>query len=375
MVISPLRQRAQRAREWLLDACFPLWAEQGVGDGGFREALDLDHDPIVSATARVRVQARQTYMFVAAKQLGWRPRRADELIGFGLETLETACRTSDGLFARTLDLEAGQPVAQETDLYDTAFALLAMASAHAGGFQTEDRINATLAALERHMAAPSGGYDEMLPRGPYRLQNPHMHLFEACLEAFAATGSQAHLMRAGGLAALCLERFIDPETGTLGEVFDRSDWSVPDGEAGEIVEPGHQFEWVWLFERYARLSGTELPAEAHRLYAFACETLEETGRAVQSVTRLAIPHDTSARTWPQTEALKAHLTMMRAGDEAAAERAVRSFDLLMDAYLTGQGGWKDHFAADGTLLATTMPASTGYHVIVAFLDLIETVGA
>ena len=374
MVISPLRQRARLARAWLLDACFPLWAEQGVGEGGFREALDLQHNPIVAKTARVRVQARQTFVFAAAKQLGWTPGRADALIGFGLETLDTACRTSDGLFARILDFEARQPVSQEVDLYDTAFALLAMAAAHAGGFQTGARINATLAALERHMAAPSGGYDEMLPRGPYRLQNPHMHLFEACLEAFAATGDQGHLTRAGGLAQLCLERFIDPETGTLGEAFIPSDWSIPDGEAGEIVEPGHQFEWVWLFERYVRLSGTELPPQAHRLYAFACETLEETGRAVQSVTRRGIPHDTSARTWPQTEALKAHLTMMRAGDEAAAERAARSFDLLMDTYLTGQGGWRDHFAADGTLLATTMPASTGYHVIVAFLDLIETVG-
>jgi len=375
MATRPLQHCAQRAQDWLQDACFPLWAEHGVTEGGFCEALDLQHAQLASDSARVRVQARQTYLFAAAKKLGWMPARVDELIRLGLKTLQASCRTEIGLFAREFDLKAGKPTAQTEDLYDTAFALLAMASARAAGSQTDDNLAETLVALETHMVAPMGGYMEALPAGPYRLQNPHMHLFEACLEAFATTGQRTHLDRAGALHRLCLSRFVDQETGTLGEHFVRADWSIPEGEAGSVVEPGHHFEWVWLFERYARLSGTDLPPEASRLYAFACQTLDDAGRAIQSVTRQGIPHDGSARTWPQTEALKAHLTMMRAGDPEAGARAVQSFDVLMDTYLTPQGGWKDHFSADGTLLAKTMPASTGYHIVVAFLDLIETARA
>jgi mannose-6-phosphate isomerase len=373
--IGRLRQCAERAHGWLHDACFPLWAERGVTEGGYCEALDWQHDPLASDTARVRVQARQTYLFAVAKQLGWAPTRADELIGFGLETLETSCRTDLGLFARKIDLRTGRPVSQTADLYDTAFAILALAAAHGAGHQTDGLLAQTLAALDTHMTASLGGYMETLPAGEFRLQNPHMHLFEACLEAYAVTGESTHLDRAKRLYELCLSRFIDKETGTLGECFVRDDWSTPDGDAGAIVEPGHHFEWVWLLERYGRLSGTAMPREAKELYAFGFQTLDQTGKAIQSVTRQGIPHDGSARTWPQTEALKAHLTMMRAGDDQAAGRAVQSFDVLMETYLTDEGGWKDHFAADGTLRAKNVPASTGYHIVVAFLDLIETARA
>jgi len=83
------------------------------------------------------------------------------------------------------------------------------------------------------------------------------------------------------------------------------------------------------------------------------------------------PVDASRRTWSQTEALKAHITMWQAGDEDACARAVESFDVLMDEYLTPEGGWIDHYEADGEVRATAMPASTGYHVILAFTALIE----
>lgn len=370
-----LKRRARDARDWLHDACFPLWADQGGVAGGFYEALDLQHVAIPSDIARVRVQARQTYMFCVAKRLGWSPNRADELIKLGLKTLGTVCLNEAGLFTRKIDLQEGQALTQEADLYDTAFALLAMSAAKEAGYDTSDLMTQTVRMLETHFADPAGGYAEALPRLPFRLQNPHMHLFEACLEAFEATEDKAHLERAAALRQLCLDRFIDTETGILSEVFDPLDWRVPEGDNGQGVEPGHQFEWVWLLEKFARLSGTELPSEATRLYDFGCSTLLETGLAVQAVRRNGSTFDPSARTWPQTEALKAHLTMHRYGDDDAADRAVQSFDVLMGTYLTPQGGWKDKFDADGRLLAENMPASTGYHVVVAFLDLIETFGA
>jgi len=370
-----LRRRAREARDWLNDACFPLWAKQGLEGAGFCEALDLQHESIFTGTARTRVQARQTYVFASAKQLGWDPDTAQALVETGLNAFADACPQQAGLFTRQIDLASRQPISETIDLYDTAFALFALAAAYEVGADTSERMEAICAGLDAHLADPSGGYAEMLPRPSHRLQNPHMHLFEAFLQAFEATKSPAYLERATGLQQLCLNRFIDPEIGTIGEAFEPSDWSRAKSAIGQIVEPGHQFEWVWLFEKYARLAGVDIPKAAQTLYRFACSTLDDAGGAVQAVKRDGSPHDSSRRTWPQTEALKAHLTMHRAGDEDAAARAVRSFDLLMDVYLTSEGGWKDHVAADGSLLSKNMPASTGYHVVVAFLDLIETFGA
>jgi mannose-6-phosphate isomerase len=63
------------------------------------------------------------------------------------------------------------------------------------------------------------------------------------------------------------------------------------------------------------------------------------------------------------------------GDDRFAAAACRSFDVLMDEFLTEDGGWIDHFAADGSILAKDMPASTGYHVVLAFAELIRVMDA
>lgn len=377
MSTGAIRRRAQEARDWLFDACFPLWAEQGLEGMGFCEALDLKHKTISAGSARVRVQARQTYVFAEAARLGWDPARAVELVQRGVDILSGSCRRTDGLFGRRVELSAGERPGRSADLYDTAFALYALASAQPI-LNTPDvsvLIGETLGAIDSTLADENGGYAEALPRPDLRAQNPHMHLFEACLRLAESKTNGAYIERAGQLQQLCLTRFIDPETGTLGESFEPDGWSRPAGEAGDTVEPGHHFEWVWLFHQYAKLTGKVLPDAAGVFYRFACRTLDEEGRAVMSCDRKGAWVDGSRRAWSQTEALKAHLAMWRAGDEAAGARAVTSFDILMDEHLTSDGGWIDHYDVDGCVLSQNMPASTGYHVVLALSDLIGAMEA
>ena len=47
----------------------------------------------------------------------------------------------------------------------------------------------------------------------------------------------------------------------------------------------------------------------------------------------------------------------------------------MDEFLTVDGGWIDHYGADGEVIASDMPASTGYHVVLAFAELIRVMKA
>ncbi len=378
MTVSALQRRAREARSWLLDACFPLWSEVGVEKQLFAERLDLSHKSIDTDLTRVRVQARQTYVFALAKRMDWQPRRARDLVELGVKALSGPARRGDGLIGKTLSSDTAELIDDTADLYDTAFTLFALAEA-ARGSETSAAISATsrgiLAAVDAHMKdTKHSGYAEWLPRPSQRLQNPHMHLFEACMALDKADPSGGHMSRAGEIFDLFQNKFSNDPSGLLGERF-KSDWSIETGDAHDIIEPGHQFEWVWLLHIYAKRTQSEPIAAMQHLYTFACNTLDEEGRAIMEVRRDATPVDASRRTWSQTEALKAHLAMAERGDGHAAARAIISFDVLMDEYLTPEGGWIDHFDDNGQVLAKDMPASTGYHVALAFDELIRLYGA
>jgi mannose-6-phosphate isomerase len=201
-----------------------------------------------------------------------------------------------------------------------------------------------------------------------------MHLLEACLALYNAEPSSALLRRAGELTGLFEKHFTAGQGGLLGERFNH-DWSMRDGADADHIEPGHQFEWVWLLHMYARTVRQSVSPAAERLYRFACTTLNSRRHAIMAVTRTGAPVDATARTWSQTEALKAHLVQFEAtGEVQAARLAAEAFDVLIEDFLTAEGGWRDHLGADGTLLARNMPASTGYHVVLALSELIRIAG-
>ena len=380
MTTSALRRRAKEARHWLFDSCFPLWAEHGLTPAGlFPEVLTLDHDELDRDLTRVRVQARQTYVFAEAWRLGWKRDTSDRLVQAGVSLLTSRALAPSGLPGRTLNVERATLADVTADLYDIAFVLFALAEAARGPLAPAVPLTAAqqlLSVLDRLMRDPvHGGYAEVLPAPATRLQNPHMHLLEACLSLHRSDPAGGHLARAAEIIGLFDTKFTAGPGGLLGEKF-AADWSSPEGDAARIVEPGHQFEWVWLLHTWSRLVQKPLPEAAVQLYTFGVSTLDAAGRACQEVTRDGAAHDPSRRTWPQTEALKAHLALYEQRGEARfAAAACRSFDVLMDEFLTEDGGWIDHFSADGAVLAKDMPASTGYHVVLAFAELIRIMDA
>ena len=378
---SALKRRAREARLWLFDACFPLWSERGTNAAGlFRECLTLDHTPADEDTVRVRVQARQTYVFAEAMKLGWKPDAARDEIEQGVRILSGIARREDGLSGRSLKADGSGFADDTADLYDIAFSLYALAASarvlgEEEGAPAIASARALLDTLDMRLKDKvNGGYAEALPPPQRRCQNPHMHLLEACLALHAADPEGGHIARAADLVSLFDTRFTAGPGGLLGEFF-AADWGAPDGDAARIVEPGHQFEWVWLLHAYARAAGVAVPDAAARLYAFTLSTLDAEGRACMEVTRDGAVHDGARRTWVQTEALKAHLALFEAtGDERFAAAACRSYDALMDEHLTPDGGWIDHYDSDGHIVSATMPASTGYHVVLAFAELIRIMG-
>lgn len=358
----------------MMEQSLPLWAEAGIHPSGAAwEALDFDGRPVASPETRVRVQARQLYCFALAHTLGWRPAQAHDIVAGLLAILTGACRRPDGLYGRRIGLETLELIDDTPDLYDNAFALLALATARdvLGSDTIDPHVGDLLRALDEHIARrKSGGYAEYLPAPSFRLQNPHMHLFEAMLAVYAVNPGAEMRDRIETLHSFIDDKFFDRTHDCVSEYGD----PVEPSQAG-FFEPGHSMEWVWLLGWHARLFDEPYPAFGRALYARALETLDDSGRAMMKVSHSGEALDPSRRLWSQTETLKAHLCMAETGSNDAAadalERAAACSNGVFEEWLHPAipGGWLDHFDERGALLSRQMPASSGYHVYCAIAEL------
>lgn len=356
-----------RIRAWLVDDALPLWRGAGVDQDGFGvfEALDHDGAPRADLPKRVRVQARQVFTFATADRAfgtGDRPlaqRLFDDLIRGALED-------AGGRLAGATDRE-GRPISTPHDLYDIAFMILADASLASGA--PADGARGANDALWRALGALKAerGWAEALDPAPHRRQNPHMHLFEAALAQVEAGDA-----RYAPVAEECLSLFCDVffTGGALLEYFDDR-WRPID--AGQSVEPGHMAEWVYLLDWYERSTGRSTGRGAgvdlSALFAAAERGRDGSGLLIDVIE----PRTTTRRLWPQTEYLKAALTMERRGALPDGSRADAIVEAIFDTYLSAPvaGGWWDQFDENGALLSETMPASSFYHLIVAFLAYLD----
>lgn len=287
----------------------------------------------------------------------------------------------DGFFIHQFDAQS-RHADERTDLYDQAFVLFALAHASEALHQPSlmDDAETLWRLIEKTWSRPSGGFQEGEVEKPgRRRQNPHMHLFEAAM-ACSAASPRADMRvrmreRADSLGDLFLTRFYDPENVVVREFF-TEDWAPAPGGDGKIWEPGHSFEWVWLLQHWARTGGPDCRHIAQRLHAHVLQNGLSANRAVaidECWIGGGVKSD-AARLWPQTERLKAGLALYEVEPGAAMEaEAAAAFDGLW-LYLSGDGFWADRMSPDGSLIAESGPASSLYHILVAFLELFRVAG-
>jgi len=370
----------ERVRAWMQDVALPLWLSTGLDPvhGGFEEALALTGARIPGLAKRVRVQARQIYVMSHAALLGWSTDRTLAAARKGYDFLMAHAVHSEGGFVHLLE-PGGAVRDAKRDAYDHAFILLAMAwfyraSKEPAALQCADRV---LGFIDAKLAQADGSVLESLPPAPPRRQNPHMHLFEAMLSLYDATADQRFLERAQRIFHLFTTRFFDTKRGVLVEFFDEA-WRPLPAPAGDIIEPGHHCEWVWLLDKYERLSGVETGRARRALIDFALAHGRDpkTGLLVDEVGPDGRMLKPSMRCWPQTEALKATLVFLERGEDWAAGEAARFAEGLLDRYcaVTPAGLWQDQFSPDGAPLTQNVPASTYYHLFLAFAELLRVAG-
>jgi mannose/cellobiose epimerase-like protein (N-acyl-D-glucosamine 2-epimerase family) len=367
------------ARHWCFEVALPLWATAGRDDsgGGVFEALDFAGRPVDTAYRRTRVMGRQLYVFSHASLLGWAPGRAaaDHVYRF---LVNKAWLGPERGWARRVTA-TGAPLDPTPDLYDYAFVLFglswyARASGDPGVWVHVER---TLDALEGLLSHPGGAgfWHEVPPVGP-RQQNPHMHLLEAALAALAThEGPHPRLLALGRhLVDVFRTHLFDRHSATLGEFFS-DDWSRLPGPEGEVVEPGHMFEWAWILAQAEAPLGLSLGHEIAALIdnAEAHGVDRATGRTLLQMTRAGQPLDAGTRTWPNTERIKGWLGASEALGRDPRAAVGQSLRCLFATHLATAvpGLWIDAFDADGQAQSANAPASSLYHLFLAFAEVLR----
>nr|WP_324259865.1 AGE family epimerase/isomerase [Cellvibrio fontiphilus] len=370
-----LHAAASRLENWIKQDALPLWSERGLvpGTGANYERLTPEGVPDLESSTRVRVQARQAFFFAAAYYRGWCPQGkevAKKLLAFVQQN--AAHPTAAAGYTHLLDKHF-KVVDTKQDLYDHAFFLLANAWCYRAFkedayLQEADKL---IAHLDAAFGSAVGGWIE----GDYpyacRRQNPHMHLFEAFLALFDATGDAKYLARVGELFALFQSHFFDAEKGVLFEFFDE-EWTRLPNAKGDTVEPGHMMEWVWLLDWYHRRSGRPVAQYTDKLYARGLEIgMDKSGLLFDAVSYTGEVIDPNKRCWGITELIKASLVQIRAGNPDAEAIAIKGVDDLFKYYLCAStpGSYVDQRGAQDDVVVDVAPASTLYHLIVAAMEL------
>lgn len=352
---------AKQLYDWLKNRSWPLWLDYGVDwqAGAFHESLTLQNYQVPSDFRRLRVLARQIYVFSQAHQHGLK--RADEAVEIGLAYLRQHALQSDGGYAWRFSL-GGDVIDNRRDLYDHAFVLLALSAAAGIGASDSLRVQALQldAFINTHLRHDQAGYLEQLPPALPRRQNPHMHLLEAYLAAAAQFKEPVFLDRADELIKLFTTRFFCPKSSTLPEYFDDS-LQVEKIEGRHAWEPGHHCEWIWLLDWYEKLKGIKTLSPWREglwknVVRSGFDPQHET--LINEVWSDATPKDPNQRLWPQTERLKAELLMQ--GDSETSAKALQGF-------LYPDGLWQERRDHSAESINAAVPASSLYHLTCGIL--------
>ncbi len=365
---------ATELRRFITDDALPLWA--GVGrdqrHGGVHERLHLDGTPDLSAAKRLRVQARQIYVYAHADALGWYPGGRDVAFDI-LQFMLAAGRSPDGRpgYVHLLTPEGAVADARR-DAYDHMFVLLALTwlARASGDSQVEGLVDDTLGLIETLFDDGAGGFVESVPPALPRRQNPHMHAFEAMLALHETLAHKVAPPRIARLRELLDRHFLCVETGLLLEHFDEALGRLATPE-GDVVEPGHMVEWAWLLRRHEAMFGLPRGALASRMLDDGLRFADpDTGFLPDEARRNGDTHRRTRRCWPQTELAKAWLAEADAGRDGAAAAACAALARLRDGYLASPvaGGWIDQFDGEGRPIVAHVPASTLYHVFGAVVE-------
>ncbi|MGO4813319.1 AGE family epimerase/isomerase [Cupriavidus sp. 2MCAB6] len=345
-------------------AILPLW-----NGPGWHAAMQLpyealsatDRQPLPVVRYRAMACARQIYVFSRCEG-------ADAAAHAARLFASLRGRFADGGyggFVYSIDAH-GQPLDSTKDLYTHAFVVFACAAyfKRTGSPEARTLLDGTARLIEQRFRMADGLYhaglaQDFSPVGATPLQNPIMHLTEAYLAAHEVTGDIFYADRLAGIAAAMLASFVDPASGCITELPLTTD------NAGNRIEPGHQFEWFSLLASAPSLfDGSPLSQALTRAFDFALAHGVDTGTmGVAAALNLdGSVRDPLQRIWAQTEFARA---LVVRGDRIALAH-LHAWLQSFPARFLHAGGWYECLSAQGKVERAEMPSTTPYHLATAY---------
>jgi len=139
-------------------------------------------------------------------------------------------------------------------------------------------------------------------------------------------------------------------------------------------------EWCWILSECRKQMGADASEAIRAASAFAMKHGIDpaSGATFNAVRDDGVVLDRGSRTWPNTERVKCAVALYETfGTDPRAELEA-STGVLLDRYLSGplpeglkSGAWIDAFDGEGRPAATHIPASTLYHVFLAFAEVLR----
>ena len=374
-------------RAWLAqraDDLFTLFERSPHPRGGFCD-LDRAGEPLADNPARpIHTTARMAHCFAIGTLLG-RP-GAPEILDNAMQFLWTRHRdaTRGGYFWSVDDTA---PVDRNKQAYGHAFVLLAASSAMTVGHPLAAPMLADISEIldtrfwePRHGASAEEFGPDWTPVPGYRGQNANMHLTEALMAAFEATGERLYLDRAESIADLVIRRSAGAAGWRVPEHY-TEDWQVdPHYQGNEMFRPagttpGHALEWSRLILQLWCLGDRRLdwlPPASAALFdrAMALGWDETHGGLFYTLDWDDRPLRRMKLWWPHCEGIGAAHFLNAHVPEADAEAAYRRlWGVVSRAFLDRRnGGWQEELAEDMTPAFTLFPGKADvYHALQACL--------
>lgn len=372
-------------RAWLrsrADELFGFFERASVDPRGGFFVLDAKGHPLRGGPCELHTTTRLVHSFALGALMG-RP-GAETIVDHGLRHLWEGHRdpVHGGYFWAT----GGVGGDRRKQAYGHAFVLLAAASAKVAGHPDADRLLADVSGVieDRFWDEAAGAVREEFeadwtPFSDYRGQNSNMHLTEALMAAYEATGEADYLGMAERIAAAIIGTHARAAAWRVPEHF-TSAWEVDHGYGGDPTfrpfgtTPGHSLEWARLLVQLWELLGRGpdwMPDAASGLFARAvAEGWHARGAFVYTLDAEGRPHVADRYWWPVCEGIGAAAALGAIDADPGYEAWYRRiWDIAARLFIDHvEGGWHPQVGADDRPAARPFAGKPDiYHALQACL--------
>lgn len=353
--------------------------------GGFFEFDDSGRAlHVVNPVRGIYATARMVHCFSIAHLLG-RPGAA-EIVDHGMNYLWNNHRDQEkGGYFWSVDNDGPRDLTKQG--YGHAFVLLAASSARLCGHPLAEKMLEDVTTIinerfweEQHGAIAEEFGGDWSPVPGYRGQNSNMHMTEALMAAFEATGQKHYLDKAVRIADLVINRRARATGFRVGEHFDEA-WNLDKNYRGNEMfrpsgtTPGHWLEWARLILQLWALSGNVhewMPGAAAELFRQAIELGWDKTRGgfYYTLDWDDEPANTAKLWWPMAEGAGAAAFLNQHRPSAFHEESYRMiWSVISHKFLDrALGGWHEELDADLAVAHTVFAGKADlYHALQACL--------